>query len=110
MQSINLGSMQKVLDDIKMMNEKISMQRHDRAILEEELNDTQFQRSKLEQKVKAVKSKRMTDEVTLEHDLKSELENKKLQLEQLQEQVLSIKQLVQEEQRNSKLTSEKHNG
>lgn len=39
----------------------------------------------------------MTDEVTLEHDLKSELENKKLQLEQLQEQVLSIKQLVQEE-------------
>jgi len=44
-----------------------------------------------------MKQKKMTDEVTLESDLKSELENKKLHLEQLQEQVLSIKQLVKNE-------------
>lgn len=80
-------------------------------MFEEELNETQFQRSKLEFKVKAMKQKKMTDEVTLESDLKSELENKKLHLEQLQEQVLSIKQLVKnEKQRSSKQNEDRTTG
>ena len=77
-QNINLGAMEKVLEDVKTLNDKISVQKHERATLEEELNETQFARSKIEQKVKTIKNKRMTDEVTLEHDLKSELESKKL--------------------------------
>jgi len=55
MSSVNLTAMAKVLDEIKTLTEKISTQKHERAVLEEELNETQFSRTKLEQKVKIAK-------------------------------------------------------
>ena len=73
--------MERVLEEIKALNEQLSRQRQQRTVFEDEINETQFDRSKLEQKVHAMKNKQITDEVKLEQNLKSELENRKLQLE-----------------------------
>ena len=54
------------------------MQRRQKVTLEDELQDIQFERAKLEQKVHSIKQRQITDEVRLEQNLKSELENKKL--------------------------------
>lgn len=55
-----------------------------------------------------MKQKQITDEVQLEQNLKSELESKKMQLEQLQEQVVSVKRLItQDEARKANLVEDR---
>jgi len=45
--------------------------------IEDEINETQYERSKLEQKVAAIKQRQVTDEVKMEQDLKNDLDSKK---------------------------------
>ena len=58
--------------------------------------------------MKTMKQKQITDEVQLEQNLKSELESKKMQLEQLQKQVVSVKRLItQDEARKANLVEDR---
>ena len=62
------------MEEIRTLNTKISEQKQERVSMEEELNETQFQRTKLEQKVKTVKQKSITDQVTMQQDLKTSIQ------------------------------------
>ena len=73
--------MERVLDEIKSLNEQTSSQRQQKSGIEDEINETQYERSKMEQKLSSIKQKKVVDEVKLEQDLKTELDAKKLQLE-----------------------------
>ena len=73
--------MERVLDEIKSLNEQMSSQRQQKSGIEDEINETQYERSKMEQKLSSIKQKKVVDEVKLEQDLKTELDAKKLQLE-----------------------------
>ena len=59
----------------------MSSQRQQKSGIEDEINETQYERSKMEQKLSSIKQKKVVDEVKLEQDLKTELDAKKLQLE-----------------------------
>ena len=64
--NLSLSTMERVLDETKTVNEKLSKMRHQKALLEDELNQNQYDRTKLEQKVGTLKQKQVTDEVQLE--------------------------------------------
>ena len=83
MSNVSLTAMERVIDEIKSLNDQIREQKQHRARLEDEINETQFERTKMVQKVSSLKHRQITDDVKLEQNLKSELESKKLQLEQL---------------------------
>ena len=83
MSNVSLTAMERILEEVKSLNEQISQLKQQRSILEDDTNDTQFSRTKLEAKVVGLKQRQITDEVKLEQNLKSELESKKLQLDQL---------------------------
>lgn len=95
--NVSLTAMERVLDEIKSLGQQMKNDKQEHFRLEDEINETQYARTKLEQKVSSMKQRQITDQVKLEHDLKSEFESKKIQLEKLQEQVLKIKRLIAEE-------------
>ena len=97
MSNVSLTAMERVLFEIKSLNDQIGEHKQQRTLLEDDINDKQFERTRMEQKVSSMKHRSITDEVKLEQNLKSELESKKMQLDQLQEQVLSVKRLIIQE-------------
>lgn len=83
MSNVSLTAMERVINEIKSLNDQIGEQKQQRTMLEDDIYETQFERTKMEQKVSSLKHRSTTDEVKLEQNLKSELESKKLQLDQL---------------------------
>lgn len=83
MSNVSLTAMERVINEIKSLNNQIGEQKQQRTMLEDDIHETQFERTKMEQKVSSLKHRSTTDEVKLEQNLKSELESKKLQLDQL---------------------------
>ena len=92
--------MEKVLDEIRVLQERILQLKQRQALCEDEISDEQFQRSSLEIKVHGLKQKQIQDGVKIESDLKNEFEVKKNELEELQERLTDVKaQLVLDQKR-----------
>ena len=67
--------------------------------LEESLHETATERAKLEHKTHQIKQDHLKEGAKVEADLKSEWEQRKLELEQLQEQVNSTRRTLAQEKR-----------
>ena len=57
MSDVTLTAMERVLEEIKSLNEQISQDKQERTLLEDNINETQFDRTKMEQKVSAMKNR-----------------------------------------------------
>ena len=57
MSNVTLTAMERVLEEIKSLNEQISQDKQERTLLEDNINETQFDRTKMEQKVSAMKNR-----------------------------------------------------
>ena len=66
MSNVTLTAMERVLEEIKSLNEQLSQEKQQRSMLEDNLNETQFDRTKMEQKVSSMKNRQITDQVKLE--------------------------------------------
>lgn len=86
--------MEKVLDEIKVLTAHIKSLKQDRSVLEDGISDIQYQRANLEIKSYSLKQKQIQDGVKLESDLKNELEQKKHELEELQEILQNVRSQV----------------
>ena len=53
--------MERVVEEVKSLNEQMANDRQERSRLEDDLNETQFERTKMEQKVMAFKQRQITD-------------------------------------------------
>ena len=73
--------MERVLNEIEVVKHRMLELGGDKALLEDQISETQFQRSKLEQKIHMEKQKQIHDGAKLETNLKNEFEKNKLDLE-----------------------------
>ena len=76
---------------MKITRERISDFIRMKETLEENITETAMDRAKLEQKIMQTKQGHVKESAKIESDLKSEFEQKKIELEQLQEQVTKIR-------------------
>ena len=53
--NVTLTAMERVLEEIKSLSEQISHEKQERTMLEDNINETQFERTKMEQKVSSMK-------------------------------------------------------
>ena len=60
---VTLTAMERVLDEIKSLNQQISEEKQQRTLLEDGMNETQFDRTRMEQKVSVMKQREITDQV-----------------------------------------------
>ena len=70
---------------MKLAKQRISDMRRTNENLDEQLTETALERQALEHKVQQMKQESIRDNAKVEADLKSELDQRKLELEQLQE-------------------------
>ena len=63
MSDVTLTAMERVLDEIKSLNQQISEEKQQRTLLEDGMNETQFDRTRMEQKVSVMKQREITDQV-----------------------------------------------
>ena len=57
MSDVTLTAMERVLEEIKSLNEQISQDKQERTMFEDNINETQFDRTKMEQKVSVMKNR-----------------------------------------------------
>ena len=57
MSDVSLTAMERVLEEIKSLNEQITQDKQERTLLEDNINETQFDRTKMEQKVSVMKNR-----------------------------------------------------
>lgn len=95
----NCSVQERVLEEMKLTKLRISEMRRTKEELEETLLETAMDRTKLEHKAYQIKQDHVKDGVKVEVDLKIEFEQKKLELEQLQDQVNSTRRTLTQEKR-----------
>ena len=91
-------TMEKVLEEIRVVTEHIKHLKQSRSVYEDEISDMQFQRANMEIKAHTLKQKQIQNGVKLEADLKNEFEQKKQELEELQERLTDMKQQMANEE------------
>ena len=84
---------------MKLTKIRISEMRRTKEELEETLLETAMDRAKLEHKSHQIKQDHVKEGAKVEVDLKLEFEQKKLELEQLQDQVNSTRRTLTQEKR-----------
>ena len=57
MSNVTLTAMERVLEEIKSLNEQINQDKQERNLLEDNINETQFERTRMEQKVSTMKNR-----------------------------------------------------
>ena len=91
------SAQERVLNEIDVVKQRIQDLTSQKTHLEDEISETQYQRSKLEQKIHCEKQKRIQDSAKLETDLKNEFEKARIEHEQAQDQLHKIRKLFEQE-------------